>query len=61
MTTPWAQFRFNGTVVNMARAQFEQACRDGKICGCNACLACRALEYKREAYAKLKQEGRKLP
>ncbi len=46
---PFAQFRFHGEVVSMTRAQFEQALRDGKLCYCENCLACRAVEYAREA------------
>ena len=46
---PYAQFRFDGQVMNLTRHQFEQAVRDAKHCRCGTCLCCRALEYQQEA------------
>ena len=47
-TIPYAVFRFGGEVIQMNKPQFEQAVADGRICKCNKCLCCRALEYKRD-------------
>ena len=45
---PYAQFRFNGQIVKMTKAMFEQALRDSRHCKCNSCLICRVREYYEE-------------
>jgi hypothetical protein len=45
---PFAQFLFNDEVVSMNKQQFEQAVKEGKLCRCQSCLACRAKEYFEE-------------
>ena len=45
---PYAQFSFNGEIINLNKNQFDQGVRDGKICRCNNCLACRCNEYLTE-------------
>jgi hypothetical protein len=49
MNIPYAQFRFDGEVVTMNKAQFDQAVRDGRLCKCGQCLACRAWEYLKDS------------
>lgn len=39
---PFAVLYVDGGPVALNRAQFEQAARDGGLCGCRACLACTA-------------------
>ena len=44
----YAVFRFNDEILHLTESQFKQAVADGRICQCNSCLACRALEYQEE-------------
>ena len=46
---PYAMFRFNGEVICMTEYQVKQAQADAKICRCGSCLACRTVEYLRDA------------
>lgn len=49
INVPFAMFRFDGEVVEMTKAQFDQALRDSRHCSCKACLVCRVAEYARSA------------
>jgi len=45
---PFAQFRFQGEIVNLTQEQFEQCLRDAKVCRCGdeeTCLCCRVKAY----------------
>lgn len=54
---PFAAFRFNGEVIQMTRAQFDQAVRDSRHCSCKSCLVCRAAEYARSANYNVPLKG----
>lgn len=45
---PYALVWFNGTQVPMNEHQFKQAVRDGALCRCRNCLACRAYAHSNE-------------
>ena len=47
-TIPYALLYVHGAPVALSRQQFEQAARDGKLCRCNACVACTARDYLQE-------------
>ena len=57
MQQDYAVFRFNGAVQTLNEPQFKQACRDGRLCKCGRCLACRAVEYARETGWEKKNAG----
>lgn len=45
MSDPYyAVFRFNDEILQLTEYQFKQAVADGRICRCNSCLVCKALE-----------------
>lgn len=44
--TPFAQFRYEGEIVNLTEWEFTQAISGD--CDCGKCLACRAKEYAKE-------------
>lgn len=46
MSDPYyAVFRFNDEILQLTEYQFKQAVADGRICRCNSCLVCKALEH----------------
>lgn len=45
---PFACFRFDGSVYNMEKQEFDKAITEGLKCGCSGCFDCRAAEYARD-------------
>lgn len=45
---PYAEFRFEGEVVQMTEPEFFISVRNGVLCQCGGCLNCRATQYAKD-------------